>query len=41
MTTDTVALEQEVHELLSRLGVPEKQVLSRASWWCGRRLRGR
>jgi aldehyde dehydrogenase (NAD+) len=25
MTTDTVALEQEVHELLSRLGVPEKR----------------
>jgi len=25
MTTDTVALEQEVHELLSRLGVPEKK----------------
>ena len=26
MTTDTVALEQEVHELLSRLGVPESCV---------------
>jgi len=25
MTTDTVALEQEVHELLSRLGVPESR----------------
>src|SRR3984957_17158466 len=25
MTTDTVALEQEVHELLSRLGVPERR----------------
>jgi aldehyde dehydrogenase (NAD+) len=25
MTTDTVAVEQEVHELLSRLGVPEKR----------------
>ncbi len=25
MTTDMVALEQEVHELLSRLGVPEKR----------------
>ena len=25
MTTDTVALEQEVHELLSRVGVPEKR----------------